>query len=125
MQRVVYLPEGRTVTLGAYVAAWKQALTAPESATCQNGFNWYPESRNEVLREFRRGLHDRINRRIPGFPGTLRPRTRPHGRKLEQQWQIETYRAARQLNHPRLIIDWLPPWLHSRFKHRLRSEMID
>jgi hypothetical protein len=24
-----------------------------------------------------------------------------------------------------LIIDWLPPWLHSRFKHRLRSAMLD
>jgi hypothetical protein len=124
MQRVVHLPENRTVTLGAYVAAWKTVLAAPEDSTFQNGFNWYPESRKEVLREFRRGLHDRINRRIDGFPGTLKPRA-THGRKFEHEWQIETYRASRQLNHPRLIIDWLPLWLHSRFKHRLRSEMVD
>ena len=69
MQRVVHLPENRTVTLGSYVAAWKTVLAAPEDSTFQNGFNWYPESRKEVLREFRRGLHDRINRRIDGFPG--------------------------------------------------------
>jgi hypothetical protein len=124
MQRVVHLPENRTVTLGSYVAAWKTVLAAPEDSTFQNGFNWYPESRKEVLREFRRGLHDRINRRIDGFPGTLKP-CATHGRKFEHEWQIETYRASRQLNHLRLIIDWLPPWLHSRFKHRLRSAMVD
>src|SRR5712672_2458621 len=61
---------------------------------------------------------------IDGFPGTLKP-CATHGRKFEHEWQIETYRASRQLNHPRLIIDWLPPWLHSRFKHRLRSAMVD
>lgn len=124
MQRIIYLPENRTVTLGAYVTAWKNALAAHEGATFQNGFNWYPESRADVLREFRRGLHDRINRRIGGFPGTLKPRA-AYGRKFDHQWQTETYRASRQLNHPRLIIDWLPPWLHSRFKHRLRSAMLD
>jgi hypothetical protein len=127
MKRVVFLPENRTVTLGAYVTAWKRALAASETAVFQNGFNWYPESRREVLRQFRRGLHDRINRRIPGFPGTLRPFPAPaqSGRKWQYQWQIETYRAAQQLNHPRLIIDWLPPWLHSQFKHRLRAALID
>jgi hypothetical protein len=121
MQRVVYLPEGRTVTLHAYVAAWKTVLAAPEDATFQNGFNWYPEPRKDVLREFRRGLNDRINRRIAGFPGSLRPRV-AHGRKFEHEWQLETYRASRQLNQPRLIIHWLPPWLRDRFKHRLRSD---
>ena len=55
MQRVVHLPENRTATLGSYVAAWKTVLAAPEDSTFQNGFNWYPESRKEVLREFRRG----------------------------------------------------------------------
>jgi hypothetical protein len=124
MHRVVYLPENRTVTLGAYVAAWKIALAAPEDATFESGFNWYPESRAEVLREFRRGLNDRINRRIDGFPGALKPHP-ARGRKFDHQWQTETYRASLQLNRPRLIINWLPPWLHSRFKHRLRSAMLD
>ena len=118
MQRVVYLSEGRHITLAGYVSAWKKALTAPAGATFEKGFNWYPESRENVLREFRRGLHDRINRRVPGFSGTLRPKS-THGRKWQYEWQIETYRAAQQLNHPRLIIHWLPPWLKQRFQHRL------
>lgn len=125
MKRVVYLPEGRRVTLGNYVRAWKLALSAPETATFDNGFNWYPESRRDVLREFRRGLHDRINRRIDGFSGTLRPRAHPATRKHDYQWQIETSRAAIQLNRPRLIISWLPPWLKARFAHRLRENILD
>ena len=123
MQRVVYLPEGRQVTLGNYVRAWRLALDAPDTATFTNGFNWYPESKRDVLREFRRGLNDRINRRVDGFPGTLRPRNA--SRKLRYEWQSETYRAAIQLNQPRLIISWLPPWLKQRFAHRLRENIVN
>src|SRR5689334_7293404 len=72
-------------------------------------------NKQEILREFRLGLHDRINRRIDGFPGTLRPRPHSGTRKYDYQWQVETYRAAIQLNQPRLIIHWLPPWLKTRF----------
>ena len=125
MKRVVYLPQGRQVTLGNYVRAWKLALTAPEGTIFNKAFNWYPETKNEILREFRRGLTDRINRRIDGFPGALRPLPHPNTRKHDHQWQTETYRAALQLNHARLIIDWLPPWLKTRFAHRLREHLVD
>jgi len=125
MKRVVYLSHGRQVTLGDYVRAWKLAITAPEEAVFTKAFNWYPETRREVLCEFRRGLHDRINRRIHGFPGTLQPLPHHNTRKHDHQWQIETHRAAIQLNQPRLIIDWLPPWLKKRFAHRLRENLID
>lgn len=125
MKRVVYLPQGRQVTLGDYVRAWKLAITAPEGAVFTKAFNWYPETKCDVLREFRRGLHDRINRRIQGFPGTLRPHAYPDTRKHDYQWQIETQRAAIQLNQPRVIIHWLPPWLKTRFAHRLRENLID
>jgi hypothetical protein len=30
-------------------------------------------------------------------------------------------RAARDLNHPRLVIHWLPPELRERFGHRLAT----
>ena len=120
MKRVVHLPGGRRVSLSTYVQAWKRTLSAPPETTFQSAFNWYPETREEILREFRRGLHDRINRRIHNFPGSLRPRLTTPARKLTYEWQIETYRAAQQLNQPRLIIDWLPPWLKSRYRHRLR-----
>jgi hypothetical protein len=105
MKRVVYLPQGRQVTLANYVRAWKLALTAPEGTI----FN----------------LTDRINRRIDGFPGTLRPLSHPNTRKHDYQWQLETHRAALQLNQPRLIIDWLPPWLKTRFAQRLRENLVD
>jgi hypothetical protein len=45
-----------------------------------------------------------------------------NGRKDDPDWQIEMKRAARQINHPRLIIDWLPRDLMKRFAHRLRGE---
>lgn len=125
MQRVVYLPGGRHVTLGNYVLAWKRALVAPPGAVFEKGFNWYPERREEILREFRKGMHDRINRRIAGFPGTLRTNAFPATRKYTYEWQLETYRAAVQLNHPRLIIDWLPLWLKKRYPHRLRENIFD
>jgi hypothetical protein len=124
MQRVVFI-SGRTITLGNYVRAWKTALAAPPNAIFEKGFTWYSQTKAEVLREFQRGLHDRINRRIDGFPGTLKPMANPVTRKREYQWQLETYRAAQRLNHPRLIIDYLPPWLKKRFAHRLRENMID
>lgn len=125
MKRVVHLPQGRQVTLGNYVRAWSLAIAAPEGTIFNKGFNWYPQTKNEVLREFRRGLNDRINRRIDGFPGTLRPQPHPNTRKHDYQWQVETHRAAIQLNQPRLIVHWLPPWLKTRFAHRLRENPID
>jgi hypothetical protein len=125
MQRVVYLPQGRCVTLGNYVHAWRLALTAPDTAVFNKPFAPYPQTKQEVLREFRFGLHDRINRRIDGFPGTLRPLPHPDTRKYDYEWQLETYRAAIQLNQPCLIIDWLPPWLKTRFAYRLRDSLHD
>jgi hypothetical protein len=123
VKRVVHLPGDRRVPLSTYVQAWKRTLAAPPEAIFQSAFNWYPENREEILREFRRGLHDRINRRINQFPGTLRPPTTSQPRKSTYEWQIETYRAAQQLNQPRLIIDWLPSWLKSRSRHRLRENI--
>ena len=83
------------------------------------------ETKTEVLREFRNGFTDRINRRIDGFPSTFRPLPNPGIRKISYQWQLETHRAAIQLNQPRLILHWLPPWLKKRFAHRLREDLID
>jgi len=124
MQRVVYI-SGRPISLANYCKAWKLALAAPADAVFEKGFTWYSQTRTEVLREFRRGLQDRINRRIDGFPGTLKPTADLETRKREYEWQIETYRAAQRLNHPRLVIDYLPPWLKQRFAHRLRENILD
>jgi len=121
MQRVVTLGDGRQVGLGGYVKAWKAALAAPAGSTFDKGFNWWPETREEILRTFRKGLQDRINRRIDGFPGALRPEG-PRGRKWTSEWQTETRRAAQQLNS-RVVIHWLPAWLKPRFAHRIEERM--
>ena len=44
-------------------------------------------------------------------------------RKLNFDYQCELMRAARMLNTPRLIIDWLPKDLKERFDYRLRCNM--
>lgn len=112
-KRIVDLPGNRKVSLGHYVQCWRKVLSCAPGTEFKSGFNRWPESRETILREFRRGMADRINRHIPGFG---------KGRKWAYEWQIETERAARQLNHPRLVIHWLPIWLKPRFAHRLDSE---
>src|SRR5216684_1625102 len=98
MKRVVYLPEGRHVSLSTYVRAWKRTLAAPPKTLFENEFNWYPESREDILREFRRGLQESNYRRIERLPRNTRPPPTSQGPKWTYEWQTETYRAAQQLN---------------------------
>lgn len=62
--------------------------------------------------EWLRWFHDRLHQKIQSYL----PR---NGRKDTWEWQIETRRAADQLNRLRLRIYWLPRWLEGRFAHRL------
>jgi hypothetical protein len=72
----------------------------PKSFDAQNWRQW-----------FQGCLHEKINRNIITT-----------GRKHDPDYQTELRRAANLLNHrPRLIIDYLPPDLKQRFKHRLRG----
>jgi len=114
MVRIITLPNGKQVTLGRYVQAWKKLLEIdPDTEIAGWGFEAQPAS--SILREMRRGLDDRINRH---------DRTRPQKwRKLQSSWYWEIFRAADQLNDPRLIIGWLPTELKTRFSHRLRENM--
>ncbi len=110
-QRTVRLGSGRRVSLGDYVRAWRIALAAPANTWFrETPCSWAGGDRAQVLREFRKGLDDRINRHVPHYG---------KGRKWKEQWQIETLRAAREINHPRLAIHWLPAWLKPRYAHRL------
>lgn len=83
---------------------------ASVSRSC--GSRW-PSTAREVLAEFRAGMHDRINRHLPGY-GV--------GRKWESDWQRECIQAAGRLNTPRLCVGWLPMWLRPRFANRIASE---
>lgn len=59
---------------------------------------------------FRDCLHKKINRDTPR-----------NGRKLSADYQRDMWQAQWRINTPRLIIDWLPPELKTRFRHRLRE----
>lgn len=108
-KRCIVLPSGRRVTLGRYVAAWRTLKTL-DPAREVDGFAWYPMPAGEVLLQMRTALTDRINRHAPAYGC---------GRKWDENWQVDTRRAAHQLNTPRRIIRYLPPWLRARFQHRL------
>jgi len=111
--RVVTLPNGRAVRLGMYVAAWRKLLTLPAERPV-SGFDYFAQPAAEILRELRRGMHDRINRH-DGVYG--------RGRKWDSDYQRALRHAASALNTPRLVIDWLPADLKPRFAHRLRCNL--
>lgn len=110
--RKIWLPGPRIwVGLGSYCAAVRRAKAEPSTTFKSSFCHWAPSGAADIVDQFRGGLHDRINRHIPG-----------HGRS--RKWSNDYQRAltysARLVNTPRLIIDWLPPDLVDRFHHRLR-----
>ena len=109
MKYTVKLPDGRDVTLREYVRSWRILKTLPPDREVAR-FAWYPMQAAEILRELRRGMHDRINRHLPDYG---------KGRKWDADWQRAMRHAANDLNHPRLVIHYLPPDLKARFAHRL------
>lgn len=112
MQRYVTLGDGRHVGLGTYVQAWRNVLVAPSGASFNRSLSdSWSSDRETILRQFRDGLHNRINRHIPTYG---------RGRKWDSQWQRDTRNAARQLNS-NVRFYWLPQWLKSRFAHRIAS----
>ena len=116
MKRGIRLPSGRWVSVNTYLIAWRQlqttAILNPDKLI--TGWDHFPTTAKEILRDMRYGLHDRINRH---------DRTRPPTwRKLDADWQRAMTHSAYMLNTPRLIIDWLPAELRHRFNHRLRTD---
>ena len=99
MKRYITLADGRGIGLGKYVAAWKQCLELPASTPVGRGINGWGQTAGEALVDLRRGLDDRINRKIPGY-GV--------GRKWSSDWYFATWNASRAINNPRLIVRWLP-----------------
>ena len=66
MIRTVNLPAiGKSVTLAAYVAAIRSAKANPDM-TFKHGLTaWWPCTGREIMQQFRAGMHDRINQRVP------------------------------------------------------------
>ena len=111
-KRYITLGDGRKIGLGAYVKAWKACLGLPGNAYIGRGVDGWGQTAGEALRDLRAGLQDRINRKIPGY-GV--------GRKWSSDWYWPTWRAAQELNNPRLLIRYLPPELMKipRFRDRV------
>lgn len=58
----IRIPNGKSIPLGVYVSSWK-ALKSLAPDTEIAGWSWHPVTAADILRELRRGIHDRINRR--------------------------------------------------------------
>jgi len=54
-------PEGRAVSIRQMAGALRRVRANPEALF--PGWEWFPTPGYAILREFRRGLHDRINQR--------------------------------------------------------------
>lgn len=61
MPRVFLTPEGRAVRPRTMGAALRHIRTNPDAD--YPGWNWFPTPGHLILAQFRRGMHDRINRR--------------------------------------------------------------
>ena len=70
-------------------------------------------NKNQWLKWFMDCLNEKINRY-----------EKIRGRRDCQEYFIEMIRAAREINHPRLIIDYLPRDLKIKFKNRLRENIL-
>lgn len=118
--RYVTLGDGRAIALGSYVAAWRTTLAAPADQRFKgrpsDPRGWTGDaSREDVLREFRDGLTDRINRHIPGY-GV--------GRKWRWEWQRDVARIAWNLNGRRILtrVRECPKEIRKRLAHRLHDD---
>lgn len=117
--RTITLGDGCEVTVGQYVKAWQRVKDAPAGflfARSMTGRK--PSTREEILEQCSVMVHDLINRHLPWYE---------KGRKWNVAWQIETRRAADNVNRfvaDRIGFYWLPRWLESRVGH-LKSSYRD
>ena len=66
MIRTVSLPAiNRSVTLAAYVRAIRLAKANPDAEFKHGLTAWWPCTGREIMAQFRAGMHDRINQRVP------------------------------------------------------------
>ncbi len=64
--RVIYCPgPDKWVSIGAYTKAVKLAKANPDEVFKTGLTTWWPTKGDEIVRQFRRGLQDRISQGIP------------------------------------------------------------
>ncbi len=64
--RTITLPAvGKTVSLRTYLDAIRTAKANPDKEYRHGLTTWWPVTGREIVNQFRRGVHDRINEAIP------------------------------------------------------------
>lgn len=81
------LPNGRACDMAVYANAWRMLRTIPGDSMIR-GWGDFPERAEDVLRDMRRGLADRISHVIPGYG---------KGRKWGYEWQTGMARDCRKV----------------------------
>jgi hypothetical protein len=110
---VIRIPNGRTVTVPAYVAAFRAVRAAdPNQRVSARSWDGFETRAGSVLRQMRNAMADRINGHIPGYG---------HGRKWSADWQRAAGDVAYRLNGRRIVTRErdCPPELRARLAHRL------
>lgn len=88
--RYVTLGDGSTIGVNCYVAGWQEVISSPPERLYKKGLTgWWPVTAQEILRQYRAGLHDRISRRAPGYGC---------GRKWDSDWQRNVIMLATKVN---------------------------
>jgi hypothetical protein len=114
IKRLVTLPNGRSCSLRRYCAGWRKLKTLSPDTRIGN-WDDFPVEAAEILRDLHSGMHDRINRHVPGYG---------RGRKWDERYQTDLRRdvrrvtdyASRRLVHPANRL--ATPELQRRFQWR-------
>lgn len=98
-----------------YIEAWKKATDNPTTYFKHPDWTRGIVTGEEWAKECRKALMKRINSRAG---------IKFEGRKHDPDYERSILQASIALNHPRLIIDWLPKDLEKRFAYRLRKNIF-
>lgn len=110
-RRYVTLGDGRRVPLSAYVAGWKVVRRCHPAMPFNRCLTErWASTAGQILQQYRDGMHDRINRHVPGYG---------RGRKWSPDWQGAAIHCAQAVNTPRLVVRWVPRDLKARLAHRI------
>lgn len=112
--KVITLPNGTRLRLGDYCQAWKRLKTLPPETEI-SGWEWYPVEARHILREIRRGVTDRINRR-----GRMVIRERPTARRREANEVNPTTGETLRVVSYQPIPDRVQRELRKRIRHNCR-----
>ena len=90
MKHLIHLGWGGCLTAGQYVRVVRHAQTQPENPLSRSFTGWWPVDYREILRQFRSGVNDRINRHlapVPEFqPARLERQAMRRGLRSECRW---------------------------------------